>query len=115
MIARWLCMSAITGRRCDTRVRSAIGMDSPQAPSLTPVSGSDGVHFWHWEIIERCKVTEGGKLRVASGNVYGSRDYAVRDAKKDRSRLLGGAALGQRPASPIGFESSSRRATAGVP
>ena len=48
--------------------------------SIRRQARSDGVYFWHWEIIESCK--EGGKLRIASGNVFGSRDYAVRDAKK---------------------------------
>ena len=45
--------------------------------SIRRQARSDGVYFWHWAIIE-----SGDKLTIASGNVYGSRDYAVRDAKK---------------------------------
>jgi hypothetical protein len=41
----------------------------------------DGVHFWHWEIIESCYLTAGNKLTIASGNVFGCRGNALRDVK----------------------------------
>jgi hypothetical protein len=50
--------------------------------SIRRQARSDGVHFWHWEIIESCKVPEEGKVRVASGNVFGCRDNALRDVKR---------------------------------
>jgi hypothetical protein len=43
------------------------------------------VHFWHWEIIESWNLTgnltEDRRLRIASGNVFGCRDNALRDVK----------------------------------
>jgi hypothetical protein len=50
--------------------------------SIRRQARSDGVHFWHWEIIESCKLTEGGKVRIASGNVFGCRDNALCDVRR---------------------------------
>jgi hypothetical protein len=49
--------------------------------SIRRQARSDGVHFWHWEIIESCHLTAGNTLTIASGNVFGCRDNALRDVK----------------------------------